>query len=86
MSCSLHHHALLMTLFYQNVDATLEAFRRSRTLKNHYTHAMIANGLRKMDIKFEETGSLIIRPGRERNHFSTEVMRDDALMVKDYTS
>jgi len=56
MTVPLTDRALLVKLYYQNHDSSATALRRFRKLKNFKSGPMTTEGLRKMVLKFEQTG------------------------------
>ena len=68
MTLTMKDRALLLKLFYKNVECALTAIRRFWTLKSG---PITTNGLRKVIAKFGETGSLDVKPGRGRKPVAT---------------
>ena len=58
--------ALLVKLFYVNSSKSSAALREYRCMKGLRRGPMSTNGLKKMMIKFENTGDLGVAPGRGR--------------------
>ncbi|GFY09440.1 uncharacterized protein TNCV_4321191 [Trichonephila clavipes] len=83
MSLRLPDQALLVKLFYQNDNSAIVALRKFRTLKGMRKGSLTAINLRLMVTKFEETGSLNVRSGRERKPISAEAIEKVGLQVEE---
>ncbi|GBN40166.1 hypothetical protein AVEN_135523-1 [Araneus ventricosus] len=68
MILSLNFRALLAKLFYKNGDCAKIALQKFRTLKGLRSGSvtMTAFGLKKVNDKFEESGSFDVKYGRGR--------------------
>ncbi|GFV63584.1 hypothetical protein TNCV_2195581 [Trichonephila clavipes] len=83
MPLCLPDRALLVKLFYQNDNSAIVALRRFQTLKGLRKGPLTAKNLRLMVTKFEETGSLNVRSGREKKPVSAEAIEKVALQVEE---
>lgn len=86
MTVPLTDRALLVKLYYQNDDSAATALRRFRTLKNLRTGPMTTEGLRKMVLKFEQTGSLSLKPGRGRKPIDVTAVEGVATALEEGSS
>lgn len=78
MHLSLPQRALLVKLFYLNQSSAPAALREYRTCNNLRKGPISINALKNLIKKFEETGSLAVRPGRGRKPVSEQTATDVA--------
>ncbi|GFW88899.1 uncharacterized protein TNCV_2683331 [Trichonephila clavipes] len=81
MSLQKKDRSLVVKLFYQNGSNHLAALREYRRLKDLQKGALSRIDLRKMIMKFEETGDLGVLPGRERKPVGVETVEEIAIAV-----
>ena len=59
-------HALLVKLFYLNGSKSSTTLREYRRMKGLRSGPMSTNGLKKMMMKFDNTGDFCVAPQRRR--------------------
>ena len=77
-------HVLLVKLFYFNGSKSSAALREYRCMKELRRGPMSTNGLKKMMMKFENTGDFGVAPGRGRRPIPMEVVDKVAVAVADH--
>ena len=75
--------ALLVKLFYLNGSKSSATLREYRRMKGLRRGLMSTNGLKKMMIKFENTGDFAVTLGRGRRPIPMKVVDEFAVAVAD---
>ena len=79
------NRALLVKLFHLNDSKSSAALRKYRRMKGLRRGHMSTNGLKKMMMKFENTGDFSVAPGRGRRPIPMEVVDEVVVAVADHT-
>ena len=83
---TLRDRALLVKLYYQTNDNASAALREYRRLKGLRKGPMTIAGLRKMVLRFENSGTLQVLPGRGHKPIRNEELHAVATAIEDPTA